>query len=494
MSEKVKIGWASCDITPSGAVSLLGQFRLRIATRVNDPLTVTALALESAGNQAVLVSMDLCIVYEEVVAGSRNALRERLPDLDPLKVMLNTTHTHSAPHAGGRGLQNEEDYIEAIRIRYPDYTSVAEYTQMVIEAVVSAVCEAWENRREGFVAWGYSYAVVGENRRVRYFDDSARMYGSVAEPGFSHIEGHVDHGVNLLFTYDAARQLTGMVINLASPSQASEGCEDYVSADFWHDTRLEIRRRCGDGLYILPQCSAAGDQSPHRLLQAKAEERMLQLKYGGGRRSRQENFGLRRDIARRIADAVQDAEPPVRQELHDQVPLMVERHELDLPHWNVTDEEHAALQEEMAELRTRLAGMANVDPLDSDLTAAHSRLAWCQRAVDRYLKLLESVPIEMNVVRLGDIAFVTVPFEYYLDFADRIKGRSEALQTFVVQLAGTHLGDAPKGAGGGYLPTERAAIGLSYGAIPPSCLVPPEGGQLIVDEAVAAINRMFAGG
>ena len=491
MNSEMKIGWASRDITPSGAVFLRGQFRLRVATSVHDPLTVTALALESAGEQVVFVSMDLCGVDEAVLEGSREALREQLPGFDPLKLIIGATHPRTAPFAGGAGLQKDEDYIDALRARYPDYVSIGEYTQMVIGAVVAAVSEAWENRREGFVSWGYSYAVVGENRRVRYFDDRAVMYGSVAEPDFSHIEGHVDHGVNLLFTYDADRKLTGMVVNVASPSQASEGGQDFISADYWHDTRKEIQRRCGEDLFILPQCSAAGDQTPHRLIQAEAEERMLKLKYGEGRNTAR-NFALRRDIARRIADAVQDAEPPVRQEQHGEVPLMVERRDLDLPHWNITDEEYAALQEEMVELRERLESMADADPLDYTYTATHSRLAWCQRAVDRYLKPLESVPIEMSVVRLGDIAFVTAPFEYYLDFGDRIKGRSDALQTFVIQLAGSHRSDAPSSSGGGYLPTERAARGLSYGAIPPSCRVSPEGGQVIVDEAVATIHRMFA--
>ena len=84
-------------------------------------------------------------------------------------------------------------------------------------------------------------------------------------------------------------------------------------------------------------------------------------------------------------------------------------------------------------------------------------------------------------MRLGEIAFVTVPFEYYLDYGDRIKGGSPALQTFVVQLAG----------GGSYLATERAAQGLSYGAVPASCRVSPTGGQQIVDEALRTLMEMF---
>jgi hypothetical protein len=72
-------------------------------------------------------------------------------------------------------------------------------------------------------------------------------------------------------------------------------------------------------------------------------------------------------------------------------------------------------------------------------------------------------------------------FEYYLDFGMRIKARSKALQTFVVQLAGE----------GTYLPTTRSMKGGSYGAYIASTPIGPEGGQLIVEECVKNINEMF---
>jgi len=71
MSTKIKVGWSQRDITPRGAVALRGQFNLRVATRVHDPLTLTALALEGDGDHAVVVSMDLCGVDEEVFEGAR---------------------------------------------------------------------------------------------------------------------------------------------------------------------------------------------------------------------------------------------------------------------------------------------------------------------------------------------------------------------------------------------------------------------------------------
>ena len=297
--------------------------------------------------------------------------------------------------------------------------------RVLTEELVSAVCEAWEGRREGQIGWGYSYAVVGENRRVRYFDDRAIMYGHTDEPDFSHIEGHVDHGVNLLFTYDPDGVLTGILVNVACPSQASEGGQDYVSADYWHDVREELRRRFGSAIHILPQCSAAGDQSPHRLIQTRAEERMLQLKYGDGKMDRSDNTALRRDIARRIADAVTDAEPAVRKDLRNSVVLRHEPRTLELPHWNVTEKEHATLQEEIADLRAQLVSAGEEDRLSNTYTYLRSRIGWCQRAVERYQHPPKSVPVNLNMVRLGDIAFVTMQFEYYLDFGDRIKGAQQ---------------------------------------------------------------------
>jgi len=482
MSTRIRIGWSQGDITPHRPVALRGQFNLRLATRVHDPLTLTALALDSGDDQAILVSMDACGVDVDVLADARAAVAERLPDFDPRRLIVSATHTHTAPFAGDRtGLQRDADYADAIKARYPDYMTIAEYSELLTEALIAAVGEAWERRTEGYVGWGYSHAVVGENRRVRYFDDRATMYGSTSAADFSHIEGHVDHSVNLLFTYDGGQKLTGMLVNVACPSQASESGQDFVSADFWHDTREELRRRHGGGLFILPQCSAAGDQSPHRLIGARAEERMLSLKYGGGV-GRPLNEALRRDIARRIADAADDAEPAARRDLRDEVALKHEYRTLNLPHWDLSEGEYVSLQEEIAELSGRLAELGEADPLGSTYTALRSRIAWCQRAADRYENPVPAIPGELNVLRLGDVAFVTAPFEYYLDFGDRIKGRSAAVQTFVVQLT----------AGGTYLATDRAAQGLSYGAVPASCRVSPAGGQVIVDEAVGMIAAMFA--
>ena len=62
----------------------------------------------------------------------------------------------------------------------------------------------------------------------------------------------------------------------------------------------------------------------------------------------------------------------------------------------------------------------------------------------------------------------------------RMKARSKAMLTFIVQLSCQHSG---------YLPTERADKGGGYSA--DKFLVGPEGGQVLVNETVKLINAMW---
>ncbi len=88
---KLAIGWGSADLTPPQPVALCGQFNRRISTRVNDPLTVTALALETRDDrgvldQALLVSADVVCIRRVDLQRVRALVKPRVPDLDPAKI------------------------------------------------------------------------------------------------------------------------------------------------------------------------------------------------------------------------------------------------------------------------------------------------------------------------------------------------------------------------------------------------------------------------
>src|SRR5699024_1321669 len=121
------------------------------------------------------------------------------------------------------------------------------------------------------------------------------------------IEGYEDHSVNLVYTWDSYEELTGIVVNVASPSQVSEQAY-HISADFWHDVREMVKEKFGRNIPVLAQGSSAGDQSPHVMVQKRAEERMKQIMYEKADTGRG-SIGIRKQVATRIVDAIMSVYP-----------------------------------------------------------------------------------------------------------------------------------------------------------------------------------------
>ena len=460
----MKIGWARTDTTPDRPTNLRGQFHVRISERVNDPLYATALALEKDGQQAVLVGLDRVGVPAPVELQVREAVAKRLADFDPRNIILNATHTHTSPEL------REGFYPEL----GPEVMTPTEYAAFFVERVTDAIVQAWENRTEGGVSWGYGHAVVGHNRRLTYLGGSSVMYGKSDRADFSHVEGYEDHGVDLLYTWDPQGQLTGMIVNLACPSQVTEG-ERYVSSDFWHEARLQIAERVGEDVFVLPQCAAAGDQSPHLLLE-QAPEALMRERRG---------LSEREEIGRRIANTVADVLPLAAGDIRYDPVFKHSLAEVILPVRLVTRAEYDEAVAKLDEWEARPADRGDLDACSH----RHVMIRRCQQTIERYQTQNGSMhyPTDVHVLRLGDVAIATNPFELFLDYGLRMKSRAVAPQTFVVQLCGS--GHAESRAC--YLPTERAAAARSYGAEVVDNVVGPAGGQMLVDRTVELISNLW---
>jgi acetyl esterase/lipase len=463
-------GWASGDLTPDRPVAIHGQFNRRISKVALDPITCTALAIESrsdgrAVDQAVLVSCDLCIpspALLDELDRHHDAIRRAAPGLDPAKIVLNATHTHAGPMV-------EDGWFEIPA----GVMTPAEYREFAAERIAAAVVGAWNARAPSSTSWALSHATVAHNRRVVSFDPatglpgagSTAMYGDATRPTFDSIEGGADTAVSLVFLWSPAGDISGVVVNLPCPSQETEKLEQ-LSADFWHETRLELKKRLGERVFVLPQCAAAGDCTSHVIWRKRAEEEML----------RRRGLSGRAEIARRIANAVSDALPVARAGLDSQPRFAHAIRTLDLPMQLVTpaDRDRCAAEVERS----------------ATLKDGFTRAAWHRDVVRRYDEQQATmarggrptVPVTVHAIRLGDVAFVTNSFELFGDYGVRIQARSPATLTCVVQLAG-------RGTPGTYLPTARAEAGGGYSAVIESNWVGPAGGRLLVDESL----RMLAG-
>ncbi|MDF1816701.1 MAG: hypothetical protein P1V20_31145 [Verrucomicrobiales bacterium] len=455
------IGAARTNITPPLPVALSGQFQTRIAETVESPVMAAAVVLEkrdAEGNtidQAVMVSCDLVIIPDDVLHRVRkNLLKRSLDGLDPRKVFLSATHTHTAP------VMMEGNY----KIPEQGVTTPSEFVDFLVNKVADLVEQAWIARKPGRVAWGLGQAVVAQNRRITYLDGTAKMYGATQTANFKGIEGYEDHGVEVLFFQtDTANQPAAIAVNVACPAQEA-GSRSAVNADYWHQVRQSLRKKFGDQVVILAWIGAAGDQATRHLFRKAAEQRMLKAR------------GLTRleEISRRIVAAVDEAWLVAKDDFHEDPPMIHHVVDLSLPKRLVTENELTEAKAVIEKIRTESK---------KNLHKKMARWAWNQGTIDRFeqQETDPSLPVEIHILRIGDVAICTNRFELYTEYGIRMKARSKALQTFVIQLAGQ----------GSYLATEAAEARGGYSAIVNSCQVGSEGGKVLVDETVKEINAMW---
>ncbi|MBE6425333.1 MAG: hypothetical protein IJD43_12470 [Thermoguttaceae bacterium] len=459
-------GAVSLDITPERPVTLSGQFYTRISKGANTPITANILALNSVkegrSTPAILISMDVVSIREPFNVEFRKRLQEEFPEVPSENIILCATHTHAGPNIGNDPGDLPEN---------ADIMHASEYTQFVLAKLIPAIRKAWESQVPSRYGYGLGFVNIAYNRRAVYADGSAVMYGKTDRPNFRSIEGMTDNDLNALCIWDKNDKLTAMLLNIACPSQENEHLY-YLDADFWGRARNRIRAKYGEEVVVLGMCGAAGDQSPHIRYRSAAEERMTRLR----ELSRVEELG------RRIAVAVDDIYGLIASDKKEDPVMKFEYLALDLPQRLITEKEYQTALSESKRLEAEYEKTGS--------SSAFGQMNWHRRTIKRYEFAKENpgptYPTSACVLRLGDIVLCTNQFELYTDFGIQMKARSKAVQTFVIQLA------SGRPACGTYLPTEFAVKGGGYGAVPASNMVGPEGGLMLVEETLKAIERVFA--
>ena len=497
----VKIGWGMREISVSDPVSLPGQVYMRISRGIHDPTYATALCIDGGEGQDTVVfcACDREGFYEGIVEKVEAAVRTARPEIPDGCIILNCTHTHA-----GAEIRDTEPTTPDGQPIYPG----SKYRAFFIQMCTEAICEAWDTRAEGGIAYGYGYAVVGHSRRVVYTEDAfemkpgsvapngyCTMYGNTNDQTFSHYEAGADHFLNLMYTFDAGSKLTGILINTPCPSQLSEHfCQ--MSSDFWHEVREAVKKEYGENVRILPQAAAAGDLSPRILHYKEAQVRRMTLKYGlsydpkrtgeHGQDEYNKVMAERYDIAERIMNSVREVYGWAKKDIRRELPVHNACKTVSLARRMVSEEEKDWCQSTL--------DFYEQNPLDPDqmtpeeyrkmvssrgFIGARNRLA-LKRWEDQ--KTQPTLDYRIHVVQIGDIAFASNPFELFQDFMHRLQARSPFIQTFVVQMAG--------GDNAGYLATERGAHNRGYSASVFCNKVSAPGGQQLVEQTLETLKEL----
>lgn len=487
--EKIKIGWSEIDITPDEPIKLAGQFYERVSDSVDSPLTCTAFALESGDEQMVLCSCDLASLTKDIINAAKEKIKGKVEGLDLDKIVFSAIHSHTS-YVYPR--KTSLSYLKQVIPEDMPYVSLStgkksmedsKVWEIITTGMANAVIEAWNSRGKGYYQNAFGRVAVGMCRRACYDDGSAKMWGETNLANFTELEGGNDSGMELIYTFDENKELNGVIANIACPAQVAEH-RDFVSADYWGRVKQNLEKKFGKRIFVLGLCSAAGDQCPRDLIrwvdpESPVKDPNIKHYYPVERRAGPSMFdksGLTL-VGKRITNEIVNVYEELDDQKLDEAVLVHETINLLQPLRRATIAEYEESVKKIDEFVEKNRGK-EINYEDS------ARLYIYAGTIDRYIKqqTMDNYDIEVHIIRFGDIAIATNPYELFLDYGNQIRARSQAKQTFLIQLACDSLG---------YLPTEKAEKGGHYSAYISSGWTGHEGGDILVRETLKRINKMF---
>lgn len=403
----LRAGAYAQDVTPEKfPVSVNGGMSDRKATAANDPLHARCLVLDDGQTKVALVVVDSCMIPREIHAAARE-LAMKKTGIPAKNILISATHTHTAPTLAGT-FQSEAN---------------EEYVKFLTEKIAAGIEKANSRLAAATLAAG-----VGEepnqvfNRRWKMKEgvvntdpfggttDKVKMNPGNQNPGLLEPAGPTDPRVTAL----SFRNAEGAPIALyANYSLHYVGDLPALSADYFgvFAELIGQKLKAGPGFVGFLSNGTSGDVNNINFREAAP-------KFKPGERSRL------------VADAVAEAalKGLAKAEYRGDIALAAAARSLDLPVRKPTPNEVKRAEEILEKARGReLQGLAEVYARETVFMA----------------KYPDTVPVLVQVIRIGNVAVVGIPCEVFAEIGLEIKKASPFPITCVVSLANGYNGYLP---------------------------------------------------
>jgi hypothetical protein len=231
-------GVAEIDITPDYPIRLTGYAARKTESQgVAQHLYARALALGSDKEKpALLITVDNCgvpaNVHDEVVA----RLKER-KHLDPARIAICSTHTHSGPW-----LKGFAPNIFGAPVPADQQARVDRYTRELTDGLETVALQALAQRSPALLSFGQGQADFAANRRTK--------------------GGPVDHSLPVLVVASPDGSVRAIFTSYACHCTTVTGEFNQICAD-WAGYAAEYSERLHPGSIVLVGLGCAGDANPN---------------------------------------------------------------------------------------------------------------------------------------------------------------------------------------------------------------------------------------
>ena len=430
----LRAGAAMVDITPTAGTHLggSGMGEHRPAQTVLDPLYAKALVVEARGKRIVIVVLDLVIVAEDWTSWVRRTAAERF-GLDVDAIVVHAVQTHSAPSLGHFMLDPDFPMDlppdkEFMRGGDPPYYRFA--ADRAVEAIGQAVA-ALRPVRVGYARGlrhdlAFNRRVVNRQGRVEMPFPTGRRRYPLGPTHLLYPEGPADPEVGVLCLRDNDLNMVAMLlcytchpVNVFAWGPAFRTA---VSADWPGVWSAEMRAAFtgsggGEGCVPLVLNGCCGNVNPWDPFDPDAVP--------DHRRMGAELTKTARDVVASI-------------DFSDADVVDYRSYKLPLDYREVPADRLAEVERILGDNPQPVYRDDNPDQVSPEWFAAAST-----RSIEHCKKRLPRFPYEIQVLRIGEAAFVALPGEPFTEGQLAIKLASPAPFTQVLHMVSHYVGYVP---------------------------------------------------
>ena len=386
----LKAGFARGNITPMLGIPMEGYFAPRFAQGVLDELELNVLALEAGSDRVLLVSIDNCEIYGDVLAEYRAAISADT-GVPEEAIFIASTHTHTGPC-----LISDEAAANYTMFGQPltaeQQGLIREYRIFTCRRAVDAAKVALKDLKPAQMGIGMGNAPdVAFVRLFRMKDGTARTNPGLHNPDILHPLGSVDDRVHVLrFHREGAEDL--VLVNFANHPDTIGGSD--ISAD-WPGFVRRYFEKAVENTHCIFFNGAQGDVNHINVWDDKSLYARIRAEYGP--------TGFAQYIGRVVAGAVMQAYDRVEYREVDRIrycqQIINAPSNMPTPEQMPEARRIVALHEAGRDDEIREEGMGVVTVVSEAL-----RMVRLEHGP-------ESFPLLLSALSVGDVAFLGIPGE-----------------------------------------------------------------------------------
>lgn len=447
----LRAGAAAVDITPREfPVNMPGGFNANMAEGAHDPLHARALALDDGTTRLAIVVVDNLGVARETADEAKAVAASRC-GLPADRILLASTHTHSAPPSNRKGGTPQE----------------TAYRKILVDGIAEAIVRAQAALRPAEVG-AAAQPLPGEVFNRRWYlkpgkmplnpfgrMDQVKMNPGTSEDVLDRPAGPTDPDLTVLDVQEAKSHRPLALLASYSLHYVGGTPRAQVSADYYGEFArlMPVRVGAGEGFVAMMANGTSGDINNIPFLVTRPPR---------------EPFEQVRIIAGKAADTAWFARRGIEARRTDARLGMVQR--------EITLLRRRPTAEQIADARRVLAVTNEAERVKLPILADHYARRVLALAGDA-----ETLGVSLQALRIGDFAICAIPFETLVEIGLELKKRSPFPRTVVIGLANGY---------NGYLPTpEQHKLG-GYETWPGTCNVQEDASVILTDQLLAMLAEL----